>query len=153
MAAATHLVKSSTIKSLPGYVDFAGIKEIFSPEFAGMPVSALPDQTELTLSEINGNIWAQLSERLYSPSEIAVPLEVGNKILKISPEGFNEWLIAKENLILNFEKSAKGRVIVFSPDNVNIYDSAVDEGEIFVKSGSLIELSAPVGDSFKVIAR
>lgn len=153
MAPATHLVKSSTIKALPGYVDFAGIKEIKSPEFASMPVSALADQTELTLSEKDGNMWAQLSERLYSPVDAAVPLKAGNNILKISPEGYNEWLIAKEDLILSFEKPAKGRVIVFSPDNVNIYDSAIDHGEIFVKSGSLVELSAKAGDTFKIVVK
>lgn len=153
LAAITHLAKSSAIRSLPGYIDFAGIKEIKSSNFAGMPVSALPDQTELTLFEKNGNIWALLSEMLYSPADVAVPLEAGSKILEIGPEGYNEWLIVIEDLILSFEKPAKGRVIIFSPGSMNIYDSAVDHGEIFVKSGSLVELSAQVGDSFKVIAK
>jgi len=153
LVAMTHLVESSTIESLPGYVNFAGIKEIKSPEFAGMPVSALADQTELTLFEKNGDMWAQLSEMLYSLAEVAGPLEVGNKILTIGPDGYNEWLVAKEDLILSFEKPAKGRVIVFSANNISVYDSAIDRGEVFVKVGSLVELSAKVGDSFKVIAK
>ncbi|MBP1706498.1 MAG: penicillin binding protein-like protein [Chloroflexi bacterium] len=153
LVTATHLVKSSTIELLPGYVNFAGIKKIISPESAGMPVSALADQTELTLFEKDGHIWARLSEMLYSPEDVAVPLETGNKTVTIGPDGYNEWLVAEQDLILGFEKPAKGRVIVFDPNNLVIYDSAVDLGETLVRSGCLVELSAYAGESFQVITK
>ncbi len=153
LVAATHLVKSSTIELLPGYVNFAGIKKIISPMSAGMPVSALADQTELTLFEKDGHTWARVSEILYNPEEVALPLETGNKTLTIGPEGYNEWLLAKQDLILNFEKPAKGRVIVFDANNLSVYDSAIDQGETLVKSGCLVELSAYAGDSFRVITK
>lgn len=151
-ATATHLVKSSTIGALPGYVDFAGIKEIKSSDFAGMPVSTLSDQTELTLFEKDGKTWAQLSEILYSPADVAVPLKGGHKIISIGVDGYDEWLRVEEDLVLSFEKPSEGRVIVFSSNNTVIYDSAVDKGDIFVKSGGLVELSAQPGDAFSVIA-
>jgi CubicO group peptidase (beta-lactamase class C family) len=153
MATATHLVKSSIIEALPGYVDFAGIKEIKSSIFAGMPISALSDQTELTLLEKDGKMWAQLSDILYSPEDVAVPLKNGNKIVIIGVDSYDEWLKTDEDLILSFQKPAEGRVIVFSPNSAVIYDSSVDKGDVYVKSGSFIELSARPGDVFSIVAK
>jgi hypothetical protein len=153
MATTTHIVKSSIIEALPGYVDFAGIKEIKSSVFAGIPVSAISDQTELTLFEKDGKTWAQVSEILYSPADVAVPLKPGNKSVSIGIDSYDEWLIADGDLILSFEKPVEGRVIIFSPNNTVIYDSCVDRGSVYVKSGSLVELSAQIGDTFSITAR
>jgi len=38
LLANSHLVQSSTIETLPGHVDFFGIKRVESPIYAGMPV-------------------------------------------------------------------------------------------------------------------
>lgn len=152
MTITAHLVKSSIIEALPGYVDFAGVKEIKSSTFAGMAVSAVSDQTELTLFEKDAKTWAQVSEILYSPADAAVPLKSGRKTVSIGIDGYNEWIIADGDLILRFQKPAEGRVIAFSRDNTVIYDSSVDKGDVYVKSGSLVELGAQPGDAFNIIA-
>jgi CubicO group peptidase (beta-lactamase class C family) len=147
------ILSSSTIEKLPGYVDFGKLKEIKSAEFAGMPVNYLRDQTELTLININGQTWAKVSERLYSPSDAAAPLKSGINTLAIGADGYNEWLKAEANLTLSFAKPDKGRVIVFSPDSSPIYDSAVDKGEVSVTQGSFVEVSGLAGASFTVTAK
>ncbi len=148
-----HCIKSSTIEALPGYVEFLGIKEIMSPDFAGMPVSAIRDQTELSLIDMNGKTWAQVSECLYSPADIAGRLKGGSKTVTIDTSGYSEWLKVEEGLILSFEKPVKGRVIIFSPDGAGQYDSAVDNGEVYVPKDSYVELLGNPGDLFKVIGK
>jgi len=145
-----HCIKSGTFESLPGYVDFLGVKEVESPDFAGMPAGAIRDQTELTLIDMNGTIWAQVSEMLYSPADIVGTLKGGSKEVTIDTSGYCEWLKVEEDLILSFEKPAKGRVIVFSPDGAGKYDSAVDNGDVYVPKGSYVELIGNPGDLFNV---
>lgn len=147
---ALHCIKSSTFEALPGYVDFVGIKEIKSPDFAGMPSGAIRDQTELTLIDMNGTTWAQVSEILYSLADVADTLKGGSKTVAIGANGFTEWLKVEGGLIISFEKPDKGRVIVFSTDGAAKYDSAVDDGDVYVPKGSYVELVGNPGDLFRV---
>ncbi len=153
MAVASHFAKSLLYKDLPGYVSFAGIKRIDSPEFAGMPFDAVRDQTELTLFPKNGATWAWISDLLYSPAESAAALKAGENSVRISPDGYSEWLAANEDAVLSFAKPQGGRIIVFSADDAVIYDSALDTGDVFAAKGSYIESAGSAGDVFTVRAR
>ena len=144
---------SSTIAGLPGYVDFLGVKVVQSPEFAGMPVGHLRDQTELRLVDKNGQIWAQVSEMLYSPAETAAVLRAGSKTVSIGTDGYGQWLRADANLIVRFDKPAKGRVVIFPSGGGPRWDSALDTSEVYVAKDSLIELLGYVGDMFKINAK
>ena len=153
MAAETHFVRSFLYKDLPGYVLFNGLKKIDSPEFAGMPFDSVRDQTELTLFEKDGALWAWVSDLLYSPAESAAVLKAGDNSIRLGAGGHNEWMAARENMVVEFAKPEHGRVIVFSSDDTATYDSALDTGETYVAGGSFIECAGFTGDAFTVKAR
>ena len=147
----THIVSSSQIPALPGYVNFFGMKITKSPDYAGMPVKSMRDLTELRLVEENGVAWAWLSGADYMPAELAQPLNIGANTLAIGSEGRNEWLIVDFDTTLSFEVPAKGRVIVFGAEGI-LYDNLVDSGDISVPAGSLLEVAGNPGDLFQVTA-
>jgi CubicO group peptidase (beta-lactamase class C family) len=153
LGVSAHVMKSSLIRDLPGYVDFFGAKEVKSATFAGMAADTIRDQTELTLVDKDGRTWAWLSEMLFSPAETAAVLRAGSQSVTIGSDGYSEWLRADGDLILAFEKPAMGRVIVFSPGGAAQYDSAIDRGEVLVQKGCFIECAGYKGDAFKVNAR
>lgn len=146
-----HIVSSSRIPALPGYVDFDGMKIVKSPDHAGMPVKSMRDLTELILVEQNGATWAWLSGADYMPAELAPPLNTGANTLTIGSAGRNEWLTVDFVATLCFEVPAKGRVIVFGEKGI-LYDSMVDSGDITVPAGSLLEVAGNPGDLFQVTA-
>lgn len=150
-AASNHVTVSSLSDEHPGYVDFGGLKRIESPEFAGMVQDVIRDLTELTLFSRDGQTWARVSDMIFSPVETAAPLGKGSSTVTIGKEGYNEWLSAGEDLVLDVKKASKNRVIVFTDGNV-AYDSVVDSGNVFVPAGSLIELSGDEGDTFELTA-
>jgi CubicO group peptidase (beta-lactamase class C family) len=149
MVSPTHVITSSQIADLPGYVDFDGLKIIKTPVFASMPAKSLRDITELRLFKRDGATWAWLSGAVYMPAELAMPLSAGINIRAIGHEGYNEWLKAGFDSILQFEVPPKGRIIVFGPEDV-LYDSVINSGNIFAPAGSLIEVAGNPGDIFKV---
>ncbi len=153
MAVDSHFEKSWLYKDLPGYVFFGGIKRIESPEFAGMPLSAMRDQTELTLFEKEGAVWARVSDLLFSPAEGAAALQAGENSLKIGSDGYTEWLRADEEMIVSFVRPEQGRIILFSPDDTATYDSALDTGDAYAAQGSYLEFAGGAGDVFIVTAR
>ena len=151
--AQSHFVKSLLYKDLPGYVFFSGLKRIDSSEFAGMPFDSIRDQTELTLFDKNGVTWAWVSDMVYSPKESAVALKTGGNPVKIGRDGYNEWLTANENMVLSFTKPERGRIIVFSPDDTTIYDSALATGDVYAAKGSYIECTGLADDAFLIKAK
>jgi hypothetical protein len=153
MAVDSHFVKSLLYKDLPGYVVFLGVKRIDSSEFTGMPFDSVRDQTELTLFEKNGATWAWVSDLLYSPSQSAVALKAGGNSVKIGSDGYDEWLVANEDMVLSFTKSERGRIIIFSSDDTATYDSALDTGDAYAAKGSYIEFAGFANDVFTVKAR
>lgn len=154
-SAESHCVKSFLYKDLPGYVNFGGIKRIETPEFAGMPFNAIRDQTELTLFDKNGTTWAWVSDMLFSPADNAGALKAGENFVKIGSDGYNEWLVADEGMILGFTKPKTGRIIIFSPDSDNAvtYDSAIDTGDIYAAKGSFVEFAGYPSDLFTAKGR
>jgi hypothetical protein len=148
----THLLTSNNVEALPGYIDLLGVKQIQSSDFAGMP-GVVRDQSELTLIEkYHGQTWAMVSDMLYSPDVTAIPLRKGENKVIIVENGYSEWLTVDENMIVAFQKSATGRVIVFTGNGTPIYDTAVDTGRIYIEKGSFIELMGQPGDMFKINA-
>lgn len=147
----SHIVPSSQIPGLPGYVNFNGMKIVKSADYAGMPVKSMRDLTELRLVEQDGATWAWLSGADYMPAELAQPLKIGINTLTIGSEGRNQWLIVDFDTTLCFEVPAKGRVIVFGAEGI-LYDSIVDSGDISVPAGSLIEAAGNPEDLFQVMA-
>lgn len=152
IAEQTHLARSFQYTDLPGYVDFLGIKRIETPEFAGMPLSAVRDQTELTLVEKSGATWAWISDLLYSPAETAAALKAGENTVTIGGDGYNEWLVADEGMILSFATPKRGRIVVFSSGDM-IHDSVLDTGDVYAPKGSYIELAGVANDVLTVKAR
>ena len=150
--ASTHIVTSSTDPGLPGYVIMTGSKLVGSPVFAGMTSSCLRDLTELDLLDRSGQNWAQLSEMLYSPVEVAASLGNETKSVSIGKDGYNEWFKTTGDLVLKFDKPSKDRAIVYGPAGSPTYDSVVDSGEVFVPAGSFVELSGSPNDVLKVTA-
>ena len=146
----SHFECSVCYEDLPGYVYFAGLKKIESPEFAGMPFDAIRDQTELALVDKDGQTWALVSDLLYCPAEGAKTVNAGEHMVKIGKPGLNEWLKTADNMILSFTKPPQGRIIVFSPDREVLYDSAVDSGDLYVTKGCFIELAGFKDDPFTV---
>jgi len=150
----SHVITALYNSKLPGYVDFNGPKKIDSPDFAGMAFDIVRDQKELTLLDVNGETWAQLSEMIYSPINTAMPLEIGNnEKITIEKNGYSEWLQADTDMVLEVKKPDRARVIIFAPDSSIYYDSVIDKGDVFVKAGSLIELAGMPGDVMEVTAK
>ncbi|MDA8088335.1 MAG: serine hydrolase [Nitrospiraceae bacterium] len=148
----SHLSKSLLYGDLPGYVFFYGMKRVISPEFAGMPVDAIANLTELTLFDNKGAAWAWVSDLLVSPSEAAVALKAGENSVTIGADGYNEWLLANADTVLSFTKPQQGRIIIFSPDGSALYDSVLDSGDTYIARGSYIEVAGSPGDIFTVKA-
>ncbi len=150
----SHLEMSHLYKDLPGYVAFRGVKRIDSPEYAAMPFDAVRDQTELFIFERNGAMWAWTSDMLYSPADsAAAALKPGETSVKIGDEGYSEWLLAAEDLIMNYTKPKQGRVIVFNANDTVAYDSAIDSGEAYAARGSYIEVAGAADDLVTINAR
>lgn len=151
--AESHVIKSARLAQLPGYARFGSILVVNSPDFAGMPVASLRDQMELWLLDRGGQTWVQLSDLMYSPDSAARALTRGENTATIAGGGYNEWLRAGEGWVLRFNRPARGRVIVFSPGGKPIYDSAIDQGDVYVPRGSLVEFAGQPGDVFQALAR
>ena len=149
----SHFVKSWLYKDLPGYVAFNGLKRIESPEFAGMPFDALRDQSELTLFEKNGATWAWVSDLLYSPAQGTAALKPGENAVRIGTEGYSEWRLVPEGMVLGFAKPQEGRILLFSAEDTTLYDSALDTGEVYAPPGSYLESAGDTGALFTIKAR
>ena len=158
---ATHILVSSLAKALPGYVDFAGIKEITAPDHAGMTIEAIAEQKELLLVEKEDRDWAWLAEDLYSPADSASALAAGANTVRIGQKGLSEWRLASAERLLRISLPASGRLIVFSADRSVIHDSAFDSPntgsfthmvELRVPAGGFVELAGNPQDLFSIFA-
>jgi CubicO group peptidase (beta-lactamase class C family) len=137
---------------LPGYVNFAGIKKIETPQYASIAGTVFRDQADLSLIDVNGETWIKSNYGLCSPADGARKLMTGINRVVIKSENYNEWLKVEKGAIVNFEKPQKGRIIVVTEEKA-IYDSVADKDEIYAPEGSFIFLAGTAGDLFKVNAR
>ena len=145
-------IDSNTYKELPGYIFFRGLKKIEGPDFAQFAANGFRDQTAFTLLEKNGETWAKAGMNLYSLADKARKLAYGVNRVVIKHENYNEWLKVEKGAIVKFEKPANARVIVLSATGP-IYDSVVDNEEIYAPAGSFIFFAGAAGDMFRIVAR
>ena len=149
----SHLVTSSNIDALAGYIDFIGIKKVQGPDFAAIAGTALRDQTELFLFEKDGDTWARVSDMIFSPVTYAKNAVEGENKLIIGKDGYNKWLNIVKEGVLSFKNPPEGRIIVYSPNEAVLYDNIVDSGEVYVPAGSLLEAAGEVGEIFNVTVK
>ena len=148
-----YVMPTQQISTLPGYIDFGGIKKITGPTTASYAASNMRDLTEIRLFEQDGGQWVWLSGFLYSWAEAAKTYSGTVTSLAIGKRGYNEWLKLDQDAVLNFTKPVNGRILVFDPVGNPIYDSVVDSGDIFVAAGSFVAVAGEPNDTFMVKAR
>jgi CubicO group peptidase (beta-lactamase class C family) len=153
MSVPGHIATARLLPELPGYLDFGGIKKITSPTTAGVSMASVRDANELILFTEQNQTWAWVSGMIFMPIEQAKLLQTGSNSIAISRKDTNEWYKLNQDAILAFSAPANGRIIVFSPTDSILYDSAVDQGDVVAPAGSFIELSATVGETLQVIAK
>ena len=124
-----------------------------SADSAGMVAKSKRDQSELFLFEKDGQIWAWVSDLLYSPADTVGTLNAGQSSVQIGSSGYNEWLKTGTGLILSFEIPIKGRVFVSTEVSTKLWDSALDRGDVFVPPGSFVQFAGQAGDIFKITAK
>ena len=104
-----YIVVSTAFEGMPGYIGFNGIKVVDALIHAGMSAGTVRDQTELTLLDRYGQVWAQASDAIYSPVSDAKALHKGTNTVTIGSEGYNEWFVATSGAVLSFQVSCKGQ--------------------------------------------
>ena len=153
MSAPGHIATARLLPELPGYLDFGGIKKITSPTTAGVSLASVRDANELILFTEQNQVTAWISGLLFTQAELTVPLQHGNNNITISRSGNNEWRKLSHNAILQFAAPVHARIIVFSPTDSILYDSAVDQGEVVAPAGSFVEVAASSGEAVQIIAK
>lgn len=147
------LVRSSANPELPGYLHFLNVVRVRTPDFAEIAATAFRDQMALHLSQKNGTFRARLGMFVFSAEDTARELKPGGNYAAIGGEGENEWFKLPREAILSFHKPEKGRILVFSGEEELLYDSVVDQHEIYAPEGSFILLAGTPGDVFQIFAR
>ncbi len=153
MGVGDYVVEGGLIDALPGYIDFAGVKRIESPLFAGMPIKSMRDLAELRLVERDGRLWVWCNGMLFMPVDLAATLEGDKTTGVIGADGFAEWLKVAEDSVLSFAMPAQGRVLVYDAAGAPLYDSVMDSGEVFAPAGGFVALVGSAGDAFTVMAK
>ena len=148
-----YIVVSTAFEGMPSYVGFNGIKVVDASVHAGMSAGTVRDQTELTLLDRYGQVWARASDAIYSPVSDAKALNKGTNTVTIGSEGYNEWFVATSGAVLSFQVPAKDKATVFAPDGSPIYDSAVSTGEMYVPQGCYVMPSGATGRYFECILK
>jgi hypothetical protein len=148
-----YVIKSNRIAGLPGYISFAGIKKVETPDFANMAATGFRDQVEVALFDNDGATWARTYDMVYSPETTAKTVAPGGNATTIGVEGYNEWLKVSEGAVLSFQIPSAGRILVLSADSQLLYNSTADSGDVYVPAGSYVELAGNKGDTFTVTAR
>ena len=153
MSVADHMTVSRLVTSLPGYIEFDGIKKVQSPLFASMAIGSSRDLSELRLVAKGGRMWAWSGGSLYMPADLAPTLTSGTTTGRIESDGYNQWLKVGEDSLLNVASPAGGRIVLLGPDGRVLYDNVMDKGAVFAPSGSYVELAGKPGDVFTVTAK
>ena len=148
-----YVMPSQRLSSLPGYVDFGGVKKVTGPETAGYAVANMRDLSELSFFKQEGEQWAWLSGFLFSSAETAKSCSGDLVKLSIGSRGYNEWLKIDRDAILSFTKPDGGRILAFDPEGNCKFDSIIDHGEVFAAAGSFITFVGNPADTFTVQVR
>ena len=145
-----HMELLRQIDSLPGYVDFGGLKKVVSPTVAGVCLASVRDASELEFFEKDGRYWAWLSGFEYMPGDLAQPLASVTDTVLLGRDGYNEWRKVVAAGILETVRPQGGRIILFSPDGAVLSDSVWGNEAVYAPAGSFLEFAGASGDRFSV---
>jgi hypothetical protein len=145
-----HIQRSYTLEYLPGYCFFSGIQRIVSPSLANFAAKTMRDQKDLKLFKYDNTVWAQTSDMIYSPATDIAVLEKESESITIGSEGYSEWIQTDKNTVITYTIPETGRVVVFSPDGLPVYDSLSEKPEVYVEENSFIEFIGYPEDTFYI---
>ena len=148
-----YVMPAQRLSSLPGYVDFGGVKKVTGPLTASYAVANMRDLSELSFFKRGDEQWAWLNGFLFSQAETAKPCSGGPINLIIGSQGYNEWLKLDQDALLSFAKPVGGRILVFDPAGNCKFDSISDSGEVFAVAGSFITFVGNPADTVTVQVR
>lgn len=147
-----YVVKSSLFEELPDIIDFSGIKKVQAGDYAGM-AAAIRDQSELYLFKKDGDTWARVSDKIFSPAAAAARSVSGANEIRIGREAYAEWLAVAVDCVLSFEMPDEGRILVCSYDGEVLYDSVVDDKDKYVTAGAYVACAGKTGDTFTITVK
>ena len=150
MSAPQHVEAPQLFDTLPGYIDFCGLKKITAPTSAGLALPSMRDASELEFFEHDGRYWAWISGLLYMPADLAPVLEPTDGKITICKDGYNEWRKLPAAAIIDATLPPTGRLILFSPAGEVLADSIWGLKPVFVPAGSFIEAAGDQGDAFVI---
>lgn len=147
------VVTSSLYPELPGYVNFCGVLRVESADFASVAATAFRDQMELRLVREGDETRAKLSCFVFSPADGFPAVAAGENRLAVGPDGANQWMRMEEETVLDLSVPEGGRALVLVKGESPLYDSLVDDGEVYAPAGSYLFFAGSPGDVLEVRAR
>ena len=149
------MLRSGTYRELPGYLSFMNCLKIEDAHNATYAAPLFRDQSELELFESDGTLWAKSSIFIFSEADQAKTVNPGRNSVMIGEKGYNEWFRLENGYVLSFDKPEKGRIMVVAEEDkkLALFDSAVDEGEVYSPEGSYVVCIGQPGDLFTVSAK
>ncbi|MGE4445832.1 MAG: serine hydrolase domain-containing protein [Synergistaceae bacterium] len=149
------MLRSGTYSDMPGYLSFMNCLKIEDDHNATYAAPLFRDQSELELFESDGTLWAKSSIFIFSEADQAKTVNPGRNSVMIGEKGYNEWFRLENGYVLSFDKPEKGRIMVVAEGDkkLALFDSAVDEGEVYAPEGSYVVCIGQPGDLFTVSAK
>lgn len=149
------MLRSGTYRELPGYLSFMNCLKIEDDHNATYAAPLFRDQSELELFESDGTLWAKSSIFIFSQADQAKTVNPGRNSVMIGEKGYNEWFRLENGYVLSFDKPEKGRIMAVAEGDkkLALFDSSVDEGEVFAPEGSYVICIGQPGDLFTVSAK
>ena len=149
------MLRSGTYRDMPGYLSFMSCLRAEDDSQATYAGPLFRDQSELEIFESEGTTWARSGIFIFSQAEMAKTLKYGRNSVMIGEKGYNEWLSVEKGSILSFDKPLKGRIMVVIEEDkkLALFDSIVDEGEVYAPEGSYIICLGEPGNIFTVYAK
>ncbi|MEA4872072.1 MAG: hypothetical protein VB076_04590, partial [Synergistaceae bacterium] len=151
----TPMVRSATYSDLPGYLHFINSMKVCDANHATYAAPLFRDQSELYIYESDGEVWAESGISIFSQADMTKVLVSGQNSVIIGKKGYNEWFRAENGAVLSFDKPAGGRVMLVSEETGKplLYDSIVDENDVYAPEGSYVICIGKPGDIFTVYVK
>jgi len=153
--AGMFVVKSKLCQSLPGYVDFAGIRKIESGDYAKTAGTFFRDQKDLLLKRENGLVTAYCGDYVLVPEETARELAGGETMATVPAEGYNAvWYKTKDDYVIKIQADEKVTAHVISADGKSTVYASFIHGtdEFFASRGSYVVFYGKPGGKVKIQA-
>ena len=151
----TPMVRSATYSDLPGYLHFINPMKVCDANHATYAAPLFRDQSELYIYESDGEVWAESGIYIFSQADMTKVLVSGQNSVIIGKKGYNEWFRTENGAVLSFDKPAGGRVMLVTeePGKPLLYDSIVDENDVYAPEGSYVICIGKPGDIFTVYVK